>query len=130
MDWKYVKPIASVEIINEFERNFNYKFPADYKECAIKYNGGRPKVKVFDTTTTKECEFKSLLSFNRDDRETIWNVNENCKESYIVFAIDSAGNSICFNKSDNTIIFVNHETKSVEKIADNFTTFINSLYSI
>ena len=130
MDWKYVKPIASKEIINEFERNFNYKFPDDYKECAINYNGGRPKVKVFDTTTTKEREIKSLLSFNRDDPETIWNVNENSKESYIVFATDSSGNLICFNKSDNTIIFVDHETRSVEKVSDDFTSFINSLYSI
>lgn len=130
MDWKYVKPIPSVEIINEFERNFKYKFPDDYKECAIKYNGGRPKLKVFDTTTTKEREFKLLLSFNRDDLETIWNVNKDFKESYIAFATDSSGNLICFNKSDNTIIFVEHETGSVEKISDDFTAFINSLYNI
>lgn len=134
MDWKYIKPIKSLQLIDDFEEQFNFKFPNDYKDCVSKNNGGRPSKKIFDTVDTKEHELASLLSFNRDDRETIWAVNERDDESfqasYIAFATDCSGNLICFNKCDSSIIFLNHETNTKENITNRFSDFINSLYSI
>lgn len=132
MDWKYVKPIESLDLISEFENEFCYIFPDEYKQCVSQYNGGRPSKRIFDTSTSKECEMKSLLSFNHYDRETIWSVNQRDDEfltSYIAFATDSSGNLICFNRKDNSIVFVNHETNSVDMIAGDFSSFLDSLYS-
>lgn len=131
MEWKYVKEIKSAELISDFERKFNFKFPDEYRECVLKYNGGRPSKKVFDTEKVKEREIKSLLSFNHNDLETMWFVND-CNDTslYIAFATDSAGNLICFNASDSSIVFIEHETNVIEKVSDNFVNFIGSLYSL
>ena len=132
MDWKYVKPIKSLDLISEFENEFCYIFPDEYKQCVSQYNGGRPSKRIFDTSSSKEFEMKSLLSFNHYDRETIWSVNQRDDEfltSYIAFATDSSGNLICFNRKDNSIIFVNDETNSVDMIASDFSSFLDSLYS-
>ena len=109
MDWKYVKPIKSLDLISEFENEFCYIFPDEYKQCVSQYNGGRPSKRIFDTSSSKEFEMESLLSFNHYDRETIWSVNQRDDEfltSYIAFATDSSGNLIWFN--DRLSIQVQH----------------------
>lgn len=130
--WKYVKPIKSPALISKFEQQFKCKLPGDYKSCVKKYNGGRPPKRVFDTSKTKEREMKTLLSFNPDDSENIWSANDSMDEefqsNYIAFANDSAGNLICFKKSNKLVVLWDHETNNVEAIAPNFSGFIKSLY--
>lgn len=132
MEWKYVKPLSSVENISEFETLVNYTFPSDFKQCIEENNGGRPNKRAFDTTVCKERELKSFLSFNHDDKETVWKIFDWNKDElsgkYIAFAIDHFGNLICFNSANDEIIFLNHENTSVELIAENFTEFLNNLY--
>ena len=48
------------------------------------------------------------------------------KNNYIIFACDPFGNQICFDKNDDSIVFLEHETMSVEKIADSFSDLINN----
>jgi len=133
MNWKYIKPLKSFDYISEFENKFNYVFPDDFKNCIKLYNGGRPADKVFDTIAEKEREIKALLSFNHDDRETIWLVNQRNDEftsKYVAFAIDSAGDLICFDKTDNSVVFIDHETNTVEFVSDSFIKFLQNLYSL
>lgn len=133
MEWKYIKPLLSIELIYEFENSTKYLFPDTFKQFIIKHNGGRPSKSVFDTNKTKERELKSFLSFNREDKETVWKIIEWNKEEladkYVPFGIDNYGNTICFDKENDMVIFVNHEDKSIEIIADDFDNFINKLYT-
>ncbi len=133
MQWKYVKPLLSSEIISEFENVVKYKFPDDFKKCVLENNGGRPDSRTFDTDRTKERELKSFLSFNKDDIESIWKISEwnksELSDKYVAFAIDNFGNLICFEIKNNNIIFLDLETLSAEKISDDFTGFLNGLYS-
>ena len=77
---------------------------------------------------------KTLLSFNPDDSENIWSANDSMDEefqsNYIAFANDSAGNLICFKKSNKLVVLWDHETDNVEAIAPSFSGFIKSLYDI
>lgn len=131
MNWKYVKTLTSYNLIDEFERIYNCTLPEEYKNCVQLNNGGRPEKRVFDTEKSKEREIKSLLSFNKEDKETIWKINEWNKEDllgkYVAFAIDNYGNLICFNLN-NQIVFIDHETGNVEYICEGFAQFIDSLY--
>ena len=133
MEWKYIKPLLSIELIYEFENSTKYLFPDTFKQFIIKHNGGRPNKSIFDTNKTKERELKSFLSFNREDKETVWKIIEWNKEEladkYVPFGIDNYGNTICFDKENDMVIFVNHEDKSIEIIADGFDNFINKLYT-
>lgn len=111
----------------------NYKLPQSFLECIRKYNGGRPELNLFDTEFTKERAMKSLLSFNQEDRETVWKIIEWNKEElrnrFAPFAIDNFGNLICFDKLNDNVVFLEHETLRQEKIADSFDDFLNGLYS-
>lgn len=133
IDWMYVHPLKSPSLIEEFEKQFNFNFPNEYKECVLKYNDGFPSNKYkFDTEKTREHVFKTLLSFNKKDEETIWNFNnindEYLRNTYIAFAIDFYENKIAFNKDDNSIHLIYHETNDISYVADSFSSFINSLY--
>jgi hypothetical protein len=134
MDWKYVKPLESEDLISEFENSQEIDFPESYKELVKQYNGGRPVKDVFDTDVTKERTIKSLLSFNKEDRETVWKIAEwnkdELKNRFVAFGIDNFGNLICFKTSDLSVVFLDIETLSEEKIADSFSEFLEKLYSI
>ena len=132
MEWKYVKPLVSMDSIDKFEELVNYHFPEEFKKCVMEYNGGRPIKRAFDTDKTSERELKSFLSFNKSDKETVWKLYEclekEISDKYVTFAIDNFGNMICFNKMDNSINFINHEEMAIEKIAENFHAFMQMLY--
>ncbi len=133
MEWKYIKKLKSIDLISEYERLVNYAFCDSFRECVIACNGGRPDKKVFNTNKEKEREIKSFLSFNREDRETVWKVfewnREELSNRYIPFAIDNFGNIVCFDKENDNIVFLNHENSSIEFVADNFEIFLSKLYS-
>ncbi len=133
MNWKYVKPLKSEKLIQEFESDFNYKFPDSFISIVKKYNGGRPEKILFDTEVSNQIAIKSMLSFNEYDKETMWKIAEwnknELENKYISFAIDNFGNLICFSIQDSSVIFLELESLTIEKVADNFDVFINSLYN-
>lgn len=132
MNWKYVKPLKSESNIKEFEEKYSFDFPDSFIEIVKKYNGARPENDSYDTDKTKERTIKSLLSFNKDDKETIWKINEWSAEElgdkYVAFAIDHFGNLICFSKRDKSIVFINTDFPEIENISSNFSDFLDKLY--
>lgn len=132
MNWKYVKPLKSIKNIDDFECLVKYVFPEEFRKCVIENNGGRPELCCFNTDKVKERALKSFLSFNKNDRETVWKLYEWSKDEladkYVPFAIDNFGNLICFNVDNDHIVFINHESLSIEFINSTFEEFVNSLY--
>lgn len=132
MEWKYVKTLSSVDNINEFECLVKYAFPDDFRNCVLNNNGGRPGKRSFDTDRNKERVLKSFLSFNKEDRETVWKIQDWNKEElsdrYIPFAIDNFGNLICFDAENDKVVFLELEHVAIEQVADNFTEFMSKLY--
>jgi outer membrane protein assembly factor BamB len=131
LEWKYVKKIESINNVSIFEETYNFSLPNGYKNLLIELNGGRPSKKLFKCTNGTEHVIKSFLSFNPEDKESIFKVNEWVKDQlpsdYIVFANDPGGNFICFNRS-NEIFYWQHEDTIFLKIANNIESFIESLY--
>lgn len=127
-NWKYVKTLNNPNAVEEFEKNHGVFFPKDLKEIIKRYNGGRPELKLYDTATEKNKEFKTLLSFNEADIE---NIHKYCdvdtaNKMMIPFASDSAGN--LFVLKTGKIYFWDHETDTLNFIADTFTDFLNTLH--
>ena len=69
--WKYVKPLEEEEAIKTFLAEKNINLPGTLITLLERYNGGRPSDKDFETKSGREYVFKSLLSYNRGDRETM-----------------------------------------------------------
>ena len=149
MNWKFVEPLQSEDLIIEYEEKIGYKFPEDFKACVKQNNNGYPENKIFYSWKGKRKRkrvFNLLLSFNKDDITSIWRYNDwrgrfrdwfrlsdGEIENYIVFACDQFGNLICYDKRTDKIVFINHEcadfSVTVEEIADSFTELINGLKS-
>ena len=149
MNWEYVRPLQSEDLITEYEEQIGYEFPADFKNCVIQFNNGYPEKKFFCSWKGKRKRkrvFNHLYSFNKEDISSIWRYNDwrgsfsdwfrlsdGEIEHYVVFAGDPFGNLICYDRRTDKIVFINHEeadfSAAVEEIADSFTKLINSLKS-
>lgn len=132
MKWNYVKPLASQSSLKEFEQIVQYRFPEDFRKCVQQYNGGRPEQRVFDTDKGTDRMITSLLSFNQQDKENVWDLwewgKEDLQDRYVPFGIDPFGNLLAFDVKTNDVMFLDHETGTVEKAASNFTEFLEKLH--
>ena len=123
--WKYVKPLKDPKSIDKFESKHGIKFPKDLKEIFLKYNGGRPPKRYFDVGKEKDIEFKTLLSFNKDDPENIYTSLDTSDNKLIPFASTPGGDFICL-KSNKIYFWIQDTDKSV-LIASTFTEFLKML---
>ena len=64
-----------------------------------------------------------------DSLHRIWAENREL-DNYVVFANEPFGNIICFDKTNDHIVFIDHETLSIEYVADSFSEFIAGLKEI
>lgn len=129
--WKYVKYLNDEDVVDKFLKQNNLKIPTEVISCIEEHNGGRPSPNIFVTSTKKEYIFKSLLSYNTNDKETIYMCYPGIFQEKELFPIasDPAGNFICIDlKDNNSIIFFEHESGKKEFIANDFVNFLNNLY--
>lgn len=136
MEWLCAKKIQDSEVFEKLFEIIGYQYPDEFRSFALQFNGATPAEDEFDTIQTEGRVLNRFLSFNKNDIETIWKfIDQNCSWSiedldwrYIPFANDPFGNYICFDRTNDHIVFWDHETGEVEEVADTFTVFINSLY--
>ena len=135
MNWKYVKKLNKEDLVLRFLNSKGVKLPTEVIKMLEMYNGGRPPKKCFDTNKHKECVFKTLLSYNTDDLETIYKIYKEGSDTKFIemklypIASDPFGNYICVDLKDGeAIVLLRMETLDVEQCADNITEFINKLY--
>lgn len=133
--WKYVKEKGNKEKILAYQNEHDIKFPDDYIDCVMEYQGGTPKPNVFDTIKNQERILKSLLSFCENKNENIFAVTEWLKDripkELIPFANDPSGNYICFeyaNDNNPKVVYWNHETNEIEYVAESFSELLDKLY--
>jgi hypothetical protein len=127
--WEYVSKLGDKNIIADFEKEVGISLPPDLKLCMQKNNGGMPSKELFDTNKSKKRIFKSLLSFNVDDEETVYQfipVVTAYDESLFPCALDPVGNIICVR--DGKMVLLLHESGEIENVANSFSEFIECLY--
>lgn len=118
--WKYVKKLENPMVVREYLEEHNIKLPEILVNCIEKYNGGRPENKVIRTSTNGEHVFKTLLSYNHNDKETIYGIYPELFRDTNLFPVasDAAGNYICYDLVDGKYVFYNHEIDEVEDITE------------
>ncbi len=142
MNWRWAEPLESEDLIKEFEIKENYNFPKEYIDIIKNFNAGYPEFEEFISWQGErkiERVFSSLLSLNKGSKINMWHFNDSLHriwaenrefDNYIVFASDPFGNIICFDKTNDHIVFIDHETLSIEPVADSFSEFIAGLKEI
>lgn len=126
-EWRYIKPLATESLIPDTEEQLDYKFVDSYIDFVKKYNGSRPPISIFSTSSAQEKTIKSFLSFNPNDAENIIRLNKGVAEissMFIAFAIDNFGNYICFDKQNHMIFFLDFETGETDLIDKSFSDFL------
>ena len=126
--WKYVKPLKDGNAVEKFEKEHGLSFPNDLKEILVRNNGGRPSLKYFDTETEKDKEFKTLLSFNESDIETIFKCYplDSADSTLLPFASTSGGDY--FVLQNGSIHLWNHENDTTTFLSSSFAEFLKSLH--
>lgn len=129
--WTRVKPLNDPTAIAAFEKDYNCKLTEELKQCILANNGGRPNPDTIKAKNGQEFDVKLLLSFNKDDMETVFKVMGYFYETYhgmmVPFATDSAGNYYCESK-DGIVLWTQDE--DILPICEDFPTFLESLYEI
>ena len=118
--WKYIKPLDDPSAVMNFLKAYNVELPDKLTESIEKFNGRRPSEKQIITSSKREYVFKSMLSYNRNDKETIYSVfPELFKGTQLFpFASDAAGNFICYDMKLKRCVLLNHESNQAETIIE------------
>lgn len=131
------KTLADITKIEAFEKQYNVKFPLEFKELVASNNAARPEPYIVDAETTKEIPAKALLSFNESDcPEDIWSSYEAIKDrlpvNVVPFMSDEGGNYFCMDvdplEDGQAILYWSHEGNQMEKVANNLEDFTTNFY--
>ena len=120
ISWKYVKPLKNPSAVRDYLRINKVDLP-EKLICALEtYNGGRPSEKRVITSSHKEYVFNSLLSYNREDKETIYDIYPALFKGTELYPIgrDPAGNFVCYKTDSEEYVLWNHEINDEETIID------------
>lgn len=130
MNWNNIDTLQSLTLVDDFGDVMNYMFCEKFIHTITRANGGVPDKRNFDTDKIKGRKIKTFLSFNHEDKKTVWKAaaSESLLDRQVPFAADCFGNLVCFDADTDKVIFINYEDKSMELIADDFESFINNLY--
>lgn len=127
--WKFSEPLQYENVLDDFEIEYAFRISDEFKQFITECNGGVPNKNIFDVPQVGKV-LANLLSFNKDDDENVYlvlgNFIKNEKLYALPFATDGFGNYICLKGQE--IAFWNHETDSMDKIADSLEAFLNMLH--
>ena len=135
LTWIRAMPAVDRRTIEEVQDYLGVVFPADFVECVLAYNGGKPNLRALDIPGRDGIDFGGLLSFAHGPR-TIDHVFDRMKDQLprgvVPFGSDLAGNLICFDyRSDTThptVVFWDHEEAEFSPISNTFSGFLDMLY--
>ena len=118
LTWKYVKTLKDPDVVNKFLRKYDIVLPQTLLDCIVQNNGGRPSKKDFTTDKGREYVFKSLLSYNIEDAECIYDVYPSLFKATSLYPIgtDASGNFICYDWNTQKYVLLKHETNTIENI--------------
>ena len=117
IEWKYVKPLLDRKAVSAFLIEHSIVLPLDLVKVLESYNGGRPSDKSVVVADGREFVFKSLLSYNKDDLETVYSIYPIFEEtSCFPFATDPSGNMICYDTKKEKYVLYEHETDNFVEI--------------
>lgn len=134
MKWILGKKNINEKIFEKIENEFIVKFPEEYKKIVLENNGASPEPNTFDTKEINGRVAEYLLSFDLKEKMNILETYQVLKDRLPLKTIpiisDPFGNYVCidFSQANLNVVFWEHESNKIEKVADSFIDFINSLY--
>ncbi len=120
-----------LEYINNVEKEINYTFVEEYKNYLLKHSSLKPDKNVLGLSNGTEKIVRYLYSVDPSSKTYILkfqNFDSKLKNKLVPFAELEFGDILCFERETNKIVIYNHETDTIDFIANNWNDFIKELY--
>lgn len=137
LEWLFVKPLQSENLLNDFESLYNVALPDSFKNLIKVANGGAPSKPIIDSDPIKRIQVVNLLSFNRspvdpEKEEVVYPVidsfrSENGVSDLVPFASAGFNNFICLDGQNKIVLFQKEQNERFV-IAQNLDEFIGKLH--
>lgn len=133
INWRLVNPLLDKKIIELFEKENGITLPLDFKECIMENNAGYPSLDIVTTIDGLEIEINSLISYNKQDIDNIYNVFGFFKKEYnntiLPIFTTSSNDYICIDLLNQNVLYWQEQTGELIFISENFTAFLNRCYN-
>ncbi|MCI8347737.1 MAG: SMI1/KNR4 family protein [Bacilli bacterium] len=120
-----------LEYINNVEREINYTFDEAYKQYLLKHSSLKLEKNILGLANGNEKLVRHFYSMDPNSKIYILkyqSFDSELKDKLVPFAELEFGDTLCFERETNKIIFYNHELDMSTTIADNWNDFIKELY--
>ncbi|HEX5746342.1 MAG TPA: SMI1/KNR4 family protein [Archangium sp.] len=135
--WTEPHPVDSW-VLDRLEQQWKVKLPELYRELVSAYQGMGPAPCAFDVGTGNDA-FSVLLIVSDDREKEAYSINKahrvlepHVPAGILPFGLTPGGEYLCFDDRDSPgqprVVLVTAEM-SIRPVADNFTLFMNGLYS-
>lgn len=135
LEWGPSNPVKDESLVDKFEQQVGYHFPADFRQCILAHGGAWVQPDEFDTQENEGYAINRILSAVPNDRSgSIWELMELDEETtevmrgYVPFADTPFGDYLCFDRQNDSVVYIDHETLEVEYVAPSFQAFLDGLY--
>lgn len=111
-------------------KELDYNLPIDYCVFYSKQMNLHIKPNLFKVNGNEKI-INTLLSMDKDSKNFILNLqisDSKYKDRLVTFALLEFGDSLCFDKNDNSIVYYNHESDEIDKVANSWEELESMLY--
>ena len=128
--WTFSSPLSDSAAIAALESNYGIVIPAELKKIIQSHNGAHPTPDRCTIPKWGTTNVKMLLSYNRDDPETIYDVIDyfmtRTHKRLIPFATDSGSGYFCMK--DSLVVYTADEELFPITVAESFASFLTKLF--
>ncbi len=129
IEWKYKIDLVE-NALSEISSKYQVVIPEDLKDLLMVANAATPSKTRFMLKVDEKI-LGAILSFNPNEKEADSfesAMNIGFEKNMVPFGIDPFGNYICYNTTNNSIMFFDHEEDTLEEIASSLDGFLGKLY--
>ena len=119
-----------LEFIYNVEKEINYTFVEDYKNHLLKHTSLKPE-NILGLANGTEKLVRYFYSMDPNSKTYILkfqNFDSELKDKLVPFAELEFGDTLCFERETNKIVIYNHETDTIDVVANDWNNFIKELY--
>lgn len=116
-------------VFEEFKERFGIDVPSDLRELVLAANAGTPSMYHIKDENGRERIFGTLLSYSKTVQDNVFKAMEReTGKRLLPIGVDPFGNYFYENILLGEIVFIDHETGDIFKIADSLDEMLRSLY--
>lgn len=119
-----------LEYINNVEKEINYTFVEEYKNYLLNHSSLKLEKKLLGLVNGNEKLVRHFYSMDPNSKIYILkfqSFDSELRDRLVPFAELEFGDTLCFERKTNKIVVYNHETDTIDDIANNWDDFIEKL---